>query len=299
VLEALRDLEVTILTTNYDSLIEEVTGRPAVTWRARARAQRIIRGDEPGVLHLHGHWQEPESVVLGIRTYEQLLGDEHAQALQQAMATTQTFLFIGFGAGLADPNFEAFRRWMSRLFKSGEYRHYRLVKADEEEILHAQHQPEERIFTLPYGESHADLAAFLRQLGAAPARIAPAAPGHVDATGVIVATDRRRGLYLKWLGFTENLATWAYEPNADPSGWMRQLHGIKVELDLLASPAVLDAVQDYINHLGEGEMALLEAQGHARDVNEQKWLGSAAFGQAMRPYRDRMVDAMRADVGEI
>jgi hypothetical protein len=67
VLEALRHLGVTLATTNYDGLIEEVTGLPAVTWRDGARVERVLRGDEKGVLHLHGYWEQPESTILGIR----------------------------------------------------------------------------------------------------------------------------------------------------------------------------------------------------------------------------------------
>jgi hypothetical protein len=46
VLEALRDLKVPIATTNYDGLLEEVTGRPAVTWQDGAKVERVIRGDD-------------------------------------------------------------------------------------------------------------------------------------------------------------------------------------------------------------------------------------------------------------
>ena len=65
---ALRDLGGILATTNYDGLLEEDTDTPPVTWRQRELAQRVIRGDDPGVLHLHGYWQDPESVVLGIRS---------------------------------------------------------------------------------------------------------------------------------------------------------------------------------------------------------------------------------------
>ena len=34
-MEALRDLKIPIVTTNYDGLIEEVTKLPAVTWKEK------------------------------------------------------------------------------------------------------------------------------------------------------------------------------------------------------------------------------------------------------------------------
>ena len=48
VLEALRDLKVPIATTNYDGLLEEVTGWPAVTWQDGAKVERVIRRRRPG-----------------------------------------------------------------------------------------------------------------------------------------------------------------------------------------------------------------------------------------------------------
>ena len=168
VLEALRDLGGILATTNYDGLLEQATKRPAVTWQDTARAQEVLRGDEQAILHLHGFWQEPGSVVLGVRSYEQLLGAEHAQAMQQAMTAMGTLLFVGFGAGLADPNFAALRAWMGRLFKGSEYRHFRLALDGEVAGLQAEHGQDERVLVLGYGPSHADLAPYLRRLTPTP-----------------------------------------------------------------------------------------------------------------------------------
>ena len=140
-----------------------------MTWQDTARAQEVLRGDEQAILHLHGFWQEPGSVVLGVRSYEQLLGAEHAQAMQQAMTAMGTLLFVGFGAGLADPNFAALRAWMAWLFKGSEYRHFRLAMDGEVAGLQAEHGQDERVLVLGYGPSHADLAPYLRRLAPGPA----------------------------------------------------------------------------------------------------------------------------------
>jgi hypothetical protein len=87
VLEALRDLGLPLATTNYDGLLEKVTDYQYVTWRDGDKAIRVIKREEDGILHLHGHWDEPESVILGIRAYEEILGDRLAQALLQALRT--------------------------------------------------------------------------------------------------------------------------------------------------------------------------------------------------------------------
>src|SRR5262249_42963383 len=125
VIEAIRALKVPIATTNYDGLIEEVYGFHPVQWKDGARDERDLRGDDPGVLHLHGHWQDPRSVILGIRSYEKVLGNEHAQTIQRALRTTRSLLFVGCGAGLKDPNFGALLQWSRQVFKGSEYRHFR------------------------------------------------------------------------------------------------------------------------------------------------------------------------------
>ncbi|HEU4881231.1 MAG TPA: tetratricopeptide repeat protein [Longimicrobium sp.] len=165
VIEALRDLGVTIATTNYDGLIEEVTGLPPVTWRDGAIVERVLKGDEQGILHLHGYWKDPESVVLGIRDYEKVLGDAHAQTMQRAMRSLNTLVFVGCGEGLADPNFGALLRWSEGVFAGSEYRHFRLALDREVTGLQARHPAEQRILVLGYGPDFGDLAGFLRGLG--------------------------------------------------------------------------------------------------------------------------------------
>ena len=75
VIDALHGLGLQIATTNYDGLIEEVTGLPTVTWIEGSKVERVIRGNDRGVLHLHGYWEKPESIILGVRSYEQVMTD--------------------------------------------------------------------------------------------------------------------------------------------------------------------------------------------------------------------------------
>ena len=171
VIAALKDLEVPIATTNYDSLIEEATGLDPVTWRDDARIARVLRKDEAGILHLHGHWEDPESVVLGIRSYEDVLGDARAQFIQQAITAFNSLLFVGCGEGLKDPNFSALRRWLVQ-FAGWEYRHFRLALQSEARAVAGEHEPAEHIAVVVYGQRHDDLAPFLRKLRP-PGRPAP------------------------------------------------------------------------------------------------------------------------------
>jgi hypothetical protein len=183
VVEALAALGVPLATTNYDGLLEQATDLPAVTWRDGARVQQVLRGQRQAVLHLHGHWEDPASVVLGIRSYEVVLGDAHAEAMRKALAATQTLVFVGCGAGLSDPNFAELRRWLAEVFASSPYRHYRLGLEAELKELWDEHGLAERIVPLAYGTNHNELAFFLRKLKSTasptPRTGPPAAAGHL------------------------------------------------------------------------------------------------------------------------
>jgi tetratricopeptide (TPR) repeat protein len=293
VLAALRDLGGILATTNYDGLLEEVTGLPAVTWQDQARAQTVLRGDEPAVLHLHGFWQEPKSVVLGVRSYQQLLGDEHAQTMQETMAAAGTLLFVGFGAGLADPNFAALRAWMSRLFKGGEYRHFRLARDDEVAALQAEHGQDERVMVLSYGPDHADLAPFLRGLS-------PASPATAPGTTSSPPDTRPRkpgGLPPVW-----NLLL-ASNPNfTGRTTILDALHAGLTQDQGMVRPQVIAGT----GGVGKTQLAVEYAYRHRADYDTVWWISAETtaslhadyaalapeVGQGTSPDQDAMVDAV-------
>jgi len=164
ILDALKSLGILIATTNYDSLLEERTGLPAVTWSQRSEMEQVLRGDAEAILHLHGHWKQPESVIFESSSYDRLTSDAHASAILRSLRTTKSLIFIGYGAGLSDPNFSELLRWSKKTFYGSEYRHYRLVPEYRVAEVQAQHPSAERIFAVSYGAHHDNLAPFLREL---------------------------------------------------------------------------------------------------------------------------------------
>lgn len=181
VLEALAGLArsgALLATVNYDDLLSVKTGLPPVVWSDRSRVERVINREEPGVLHLHGHWATPESVVLGGRSYEEVVRDEHARAVLSTLRMQQVLVFVGHGAGLTDPNWGSFLRWSEAVHAGSETRHFRLVREGERDQVQAEHPREQRIFAVPYGASYDDLAPFLR--GLVPSAAVP----------VVAATER-------------------------------------------------------------------------------------------------------------
>ena len=173
VIRALAALELPLLTTNYDDLIEKAASLKHVTWKESRHVARVVRRDDRRVLHLHGHWDQPDSVVLGIRSYEAVKNSEHTQAVMQALATTNSLLFVGCGdEGLSDPNFGNFLSWLKAIETAAgvEHRHYRLVRKQD------AFEPRGRLFPIVYGESYDDLPGFL-------AMLKPVAPDEVDEVG--------------------------------------------------------------------------------------------------------------------
>ena len=51
-----------IATTNYDDIPAKTTGWPVVTWRDNTMIQRVYRGDDQAIIHVHGHCERHRSV---------------------------------------------------------------------------------------------------------------------------------------------------------------------------------------------------------------------------------------------
>ncbi|MCB9765619.1 MAG: SIR2 family protein [Alphaproteobacteria bacterium] len=163
-IQAIAALGAPIVTLNYDGLLEQVTGLGPLTWREGSEVERWLRGQEHGVLHLHGYWKQPQSVVLGVRSYEDILRDGHAQTVMRALWTTRSLVFVGCGGTTEDPNLGALLTWAGRTFSGSEYRRYRLCRASEVEAVRRAHPPEQRVVPLVYGAEYGELTGFLRRL---------------------------------------------------------------------------------------------------------------------------------------
>ncbi len=189
IVDALRDLGAPLCTTNYDGLLEGITGLRPITWRDHAGVEAFLQGREPAILHLHGYWREPESVVLGIRSYEAVLGDSHAQAALRALLLTRTLVFAGFGAGLEDPNFGELLKWRAANMSGSESRGYRLARDGECAEVQKQHPDEQRVVVVGYGKDYSDLPGFLRTLSPRRSAAPSFVPG-LPAPGRCFGRDR-------------------------------------------------------------------------------------------------------------
>lgn len=165
VIEAISSLNVRLATTNYDSLLEQATGMESITWLDQPQAHRFAKPGGNGILHLHGYWRNPETVILDEASYERLRLDEFARTILNSLATSNSLLFIGCGDGLDDPHFERLLRWIREIFKNSDEYHYRLYCSAEEASIKRQHpQPNDKIQPIIYGAEYPDLPGFLRNL---------------------------------------------------------------------------------------------------------------------------------------
>lgn len=171
-LDAIRDItgqfpDTKLVTTNYDDLISVHLGWPSVTWDGGPdKAQRVLRGREAGVIHVHGLWSEPESIVLGQSAYDELGDNASAANLLRTLATMRTLLFVGFGGGLNDPTFTSLMRFMAEALSRSGFRNYQILTDADADDVNASRPLEHRLIAIGIGSTFSDLPRFLRQLRA-------------------------------------------------------------------------------------------------------------------------------------
>lgn len=160
-------LRAPILTTNYDTLLEEALGRGTAVWTDPVSLQAALAGVTTDIGHLHGAWNAPESVVFGSTDYMNALHNDQLQVLQRGAAALKHLVYIGCGDGLDDPNFSALLRWHRESFPSSQVTHFRLCRDEELDSLNAHHA-NDNIRLIPYGGHFTDLVPFLENIAPRP-----------------------------------------------------------------------------------------------------------------------------------
>ena len=162
-IKALRNLRSPIFTTNYDTLIEDVTGLQAVSWTSPNDLHDVALGRKQAVGHLHGVWTHAESIVLTEAEYVKAMESAAPQSLQKALSTLKSILYVGVGGGLDDPNFGNLLDWHRSTFENSSVKHFRLCRTSELLDLEVEHG-KDAIYPIAYGDHYEDLPAFLEQL---------------------------------------------------------------------------------------------------------------------------------------
>lgn len=156
-----------VITTNYDTLMEShgIGGGQGFTWQ-QPDFLNVFRTGR-GVVHLHGKWDLPESVVLTTTSYERVSADPRARLIARAVFHAGVLLFVGTSLdGTSDPHLGTLLAEFSELADAaaGVRRpHVMLVRervnGDTRARLNAQ-----GIRAVSYGDSHADLPQYLRNI---------------------------------------------------------------------------------------------------------------------------------------
>ena len=156
-LKSLHQKGATLLTTNYDDLLEKSCGLPPIGRSNKDEILRFKRGDLDGVFHVHGSYHNPHEVVLDTTDYYQVAHSDEVQSILKNFLEFKTILFVGCGSGLEDPNFNALLKWASEEQKNIPNRHCLLVR-DGDNLNHRM------LLRLKYGPSYQDLAPYLHNL---------------------------------------------------------------------------------------------------------------------------------------
>lgn len=156
-----------VATTNYDRLISELSpDRPeAIPWTDGARSAHALR-EGGAVIHLHGVYTHPESVIFGAESYEDLARNETYSAVLRALWMTKTLLFVGCSFdGLRDPDIGRLLDWAHCTFGPTPHRHYALMWEGGADVERSREfLLKWRVQIIPYGPDHTDLAPTIRRL---------------------------------------------------------------------------------------------------------------------------------------
>lgn len=157
VLKAFSEEGVTLLTTNYDDLLEKKCNLQHIGRSDRDKILKFKCGDLGGVFHVHGSYHDPHEVVLDTTDYYKVTQSDEVQNLLKTYLEYKTILFVGCGSGLEDPNFSALLKWAGDRHENIPNRHCLLVR-DGDSLNHKM------LLRLRYGPEYRDLAPYLCRL---------------------------------------------------------------------------------------------------------------------------------------
>ena len=162
--EAIRLLSLSqdpLVTTNYDSLIEQATGLRTLTQQDRAFTYSMLDDHRStGVIHIHGAY-EPSSnldnIVASASQYQEILQDDGAQFVQNVISA-KSMVFVGCGKTTEDPNIAKLIEFATAKLGSN-VRHFYLHRTGEDigELPAC-------LIPVPYGSEYDDLAGFVRDV---------------------------------------------------------------------------------------------------------------------------------------
>ncbi|RAH43063.1 uncharacterized protein BO95DRAFT_445401 [Aspergillus brunneoviolaceus CBS 621.78] len=160
-LESIKELNrnhARIMTTNYDDLISRRCDKHAIIPDEEQKLKDFFSANSESrrrILHIHGIWNDPKSIVLDGVNYYKITTHPYLQhALQTCMGGTEVLVFVGTGGGLDDPNFSGLLRWANEVV--GEERRPQYILLPD-----GQNNKHKSLHAIHYGD-HSRLPEFLK-----------------------------------------------------------------------------------------------------------------------------------------
>ena len=158
---ALSKSNVPIATLNYDVLLEKASRLSTISMDEPRKVMGWARREAAGILHLHGVWDKPHSVVFASEDYVTAVKDEFRQNLQRGLTSYKHVLFIGCGTTFEDPNLAGLITWMRSVVGTGALKHHALVLNSEVAERHKDKLWHGFVDPIGYGNDHLDLPQFI------------------------------------------------------------------------------------------------------------------------------------------
>jgi SIR2-like domain len=164
------------LTTNYDGFLEEAYSRLHGVSLRKYYERTILnvweawRQKEKFIFKLHGDISDPETLILGTRSYERVMGVEsHYINCLEFIISNASVLFVGFGG--SDPDLDSITSRVAQ-FDGRVQRHWMVVPEGALPILKAKRLANDRgirVIEYPHDAkrdpNHSGLVSFFERLG--------------------------------------------------------------------------------------------------------------------------------------
>ncbi|CAF1035552.1 unnamed protein product [Rotaria sp. Silwood1] len=165
-IKAIGELGSPILTTNYDSLLENVLDRRPLTWKNYYNDgfKHSLENLKHYILHVHGYFQEPDSMIFTSDAYNRFCKNEFGQSNLKAFLHKKALVFIGYDSEMFDPKLSNLLKWIFHVTGEKSLSIYRIISSNTHKLFHQISDTSffDNIKELHYGKTSEDLLQFIK-----------------------------------------------------------------------------------------------------------------------------------------
>lgn len=167
-LDSIRNLNASIVfTTNYDKLFYydyTFNTHRIFSWADHRLIKKSMIRKEDFLLHLHGVYDRPETIILSDHDYLQLKDNAAYRNILAELWSNKNFLFIGSSKdGVLDEDFMTTIKFYDECFPDLPHKHFILLKNDEIPKVSKELLPY-GIYPIGYGNEYKDLPLYLNRI---------------------------------------------------------------------------------------------------------------------------------------